>query len=166
FEAMTHAQPTFLTELRISNCSSAVSFPGDSLPPSLQQLWIEDCKNLEFPRQRQQHRCLELLHIANSCDSVTSFKFSAFLNLRFLTLICCKNLTSLEVSQSQSLQVLSIVGCSELETIRVPASLSELRINECQLLAEPILRMDPDIWLYISSIPHLEVDGERVFRGY
>ncbi|RYR71761.1 hypothetical protein Ahy_A02g005981 isoform C [Arachis hypogaea] len=45
FEAMTHTQPTSLSSLQISKCSSVVSFPGDALPPSLKQLSIYDCKN-------------------------------------------------------------------------------------------------------------------------
>ncbi|RYR70676.1 hypothetical protein Ahy_A02g005002 [Arachis hypogaea] len=66
FDAMTHTQPTSLRELRISNCSSAISFPGDSLPPSLKELAIYDCKNVEFPMQHQQHESLRGLTIDNS----------------------------------------------------------------------------------------------------
>ncbi|XP_052113019.1 putative disease resistance RPP13-like protein 1 isoform X6 [Arachis duranensis] len=101
--AMTHTQPTSLTELSISNCSSVVSFPGDALPPSLKQLRINNCKNVEFPMQHQQHHSLRSLRIDNSCDSLTSLALPAFPNLKYLTIARLENLTSLEVSQSQSL---------------------------------------------------------------
>ncbi|QHO26157.1 putative disease resistance RPP13-like protein 1 [Arachis hypogaea] len=81
FEAMTHTQPTSLSYLQISNCSTAISFPGDSLPPSLKELAIHDCKNVEFPMQHQQHHSLQTLEIDNSCDSLTSFALPAFPNL-------------------------------------------------------------------------------------
>ncbi|XP_052113017.1 putative disease resistance RPP13-like protein 1 isoform X5 [Arachis duranensis] len=103
FEAMTHTQPTSLIDLHISECSSAISFPGDSLPPSLQQLQINNCKNVEFPMQHQQHHSLRSLRIDNSCDSLTSLALPAFPNLKYLTIARLENLTSLEVSQSQSL---------------------------------------------------------------
>ncbi|RYR70666.1 hypothetical protein Ahy_A02g004992 [Arachis hypogaea] len=81
FEAMTHTQPTSLIDLHISECSSAISFPGDSLPPSLQQLRINNCKNVEFPMQNQQHESLTSLTIKNSwtsIDSAGTCEFTAF----------------------------------------------------------------------------------------
>ncbi|MED6145271.1 hypothetical protein PIB30_023511 [Stylosanthes scabra] len=51
FDAITHTQPTSLTQLLISNCSSTISFPGDSLPPSLQELFITNCKT--FPNLKE-----------------------------------------------------------------------------------------------------------------
>ncbi|KAL4338701.1 putative disease resistance RPP13-like protein 1 [Arachis hypogaea] len=160
FEAMTHTQPTSLIQLDISECSSAISFPGDSLPPSLQELYITDCKNVEFPMQHQQHEPLRSLTIDNSCDSLTFFALPAFPNLLFLTIERCENLTSLELSQSQSLQHLSISECLKLENIiRLPASLRELRIDDCQLLGEGIERKDPHIWPSISHIPYINVNG-------
>ncbi|XP_057743029.1 putative disease resistance RPP13-like protein 1 [Arachis stenosperma] len=163
FEAMTHTQPTSLTELSISNCSSVVSFPGDALPPSLKELRIYDCKNVEFPRQHQQHHSLQELEIYNSCDSLTSFALPPFPNLLFLTIQRCENLTSLELSQSQSLQELWIVECPKLENIiRLPASLSRLSIRECGLLGEGIERKDPHIWPSISHIPVIFVDEKLI----
>nr|XP_025660958.2 putative disease resistance RPP13-like protein 1 [Arachis hypogaea] len=89
FEAMIHTQPTSLKELDISNCSSAISFPGDSLPPSLRNLDIIHCKNLEFPMQKQQHHLLQTLFIDNSCGSLTSFALPAFPKLKHLTIAAC-----------------------------------------------------------------------------
>ncbi|KAL4338748.1 hypothetical protein AHAS_Ahas12G0241200 [Arachis hypogaea] len=163
FEAMTHTQPTSLKELGISNCSSAISFPGDALPPSLKQLRINNCKNVEFPMQHQQHHSLTSLQIDNSFDSLRSFALPAFPTLCLLRMARCENLTSLEVSQSQSLLYLTISGCPKLENIiRLPASLSALRIFECPLLGEVIERKDPHIWPSISHIPEIYVDRRRI----
>ncbi|KAL4338738.1 hypothetical protein AHAS_Ahas12G0240200 [Arachis hypogaea] len=165
FEAMTHTQPTSLSYLQISECSTAISFPGDSLPPSLKELYIYNCKNVEFPMQHQQHESLTYLTIKNSCDSLTSFALSAFSNLYYLRIQELENLTSLEVSQSQSLLYLTISGCPKLENIiRLPASLSALRIFECPLLGEGIERKDPHIWPSISHIPQIYVDGKWIQR--
>ncbi|XP_057743445.1 putative disease resistance RPP13-like protein 1 [Arachis stenosperma] len=160
FNAMKHTQPTSLTWLQISNCSSAISFPGDSLPPSLRSLSIIDCKNVEFPMQNQQHRSLESLYIDNSCDSLTSFALPAFPNLKYLTVLRRENLRYLVVSQS--LQELSIADCSKLENIRLPASLSQLIIKKCPLLEECIQKKDPHIWPSISHISYISVNGERI----
>ncbi|RYR71648.1 hypothetical protein Ahy_A02g005871 [Arachis hypogaea] len=163
FEAMTHTQPTSLRELSISNCSTAISFPGDSLPPSLKELYIIDCKNVEFPMQHQQHHSLQRLQIHNSCDSLTSFALPPFPNLNDLRIERCENLTSLELSLSQSLQVLWIEKCPKLENIiRLPACLRELIIRECGLLGEGIERKDPHIWPSISHIPVIFVDEKLI----
>ncbi|KAL4338700.1 putative disease resistance RPP13-like protein 1 [Arachis ipaensis] len=165
FEAMTHIQPTSLSYLQISNCSTAISFPGDSLPPSLQDLYIHDCKDVEFPMQHQQHHSLRRLEIHNSCDSLTSFAFPAFPNLKYLTIERCENLTSLEVSQSQSLELLWIEECPKLENImRLPASLETLIIRECGLLGEGIERKDPRIWPSISHIPRIRLDRKLILN--
>ncbi|MED6220314.1 hypothetical protein PIB30_043672 [Stylosanthes scabra] len=163
FDAMTHTQPTSLTFLHISNCSSVVSLPGDSLPPSLRQLYIFDCKNVEFPMQHQQHHSLQRLGIHNSCDSLTSFAFPAFPNLIYLRIAGRENLTSLEeLSQSQSLRRLSIERCPKLEKISLPASLNYLSISECPLLEGHIERKDPHIWPSISHVPQIYVDGKTI----
>ncbi|RYR70738.1 hypothetical protein Ahy_A02g005050 isoform C [Arachis hypogaea] len=144
FEAIIHTRPTSLNYLRISNCSSAISFPGDSLPPSLKELTIENCKNVEFSIQhQQQHHSLESLRIDNSCDSLTSFTLPAFPNLKYLTIARCENLTS-------------------LGSIRLPASLHFLYISRCPLLGEGIERKDPHIWPSISYIPDIYVNGKRI----
>ncbi|QHO02682.1 putative disease resistance RPP13-like protein 1 [Arachis ipaensis] len=163
FEAMTHTQPTSLIELQISECSSPISFAGDSLPPSLQQLRINNCKNVEFPMQHQQHESLRSLTIDNSCDSLTSFALPAFPNLKDLRIARRENLTSLELSHSQSLRELWIEECPKLEMIiRLPASLETLKIIACPLLGEGIERKDPHIWPSISHIPVIFVDRKLI----
>ncbi|XP_057742324.1 putative disease resistance RPP13-like protein 1 [Arachis stenosperma] len=142
-EAMIHTQLTSLIDLQISECSSAISFPGDSLPPSLKELRIYNCKNVEFPMQHQQHHSLETLEIHNSCDSLTSFAFPSFPNLNYL----------------------KISDCPKLEKIiRVPASLRELYINKCPLLSEGIERKDPHIWPSISHIPYIRLGGKLILN--
>ncbi|MED6112502.1 hypothetical protein PIB30_062318 [Stylosanthes scabra] len=164
FDAITHTQPTSLRCLQISNCSSPISIAGDSLPPSLRKLHISHCKNVEFPMQhQQQHHSLNRLGIYNSCDSLTSFAFPAFPNLKELLITACKNLTSLEeLSQSQSLQQLEVEECPKLENIRLPASLRYLRIRKCPLLGERIQRKDPHIWPSISHTKSIKVDDKQI----
>ncbi|XP_020991699.1 putative disease resistance RPP13-like protein 1 isoform X1 [Arachis duranensis] len=167
FGAMTRTQPTSITGLWISNCSSAISFPGNSLPPSLKELGIMNCKNMEFPMQQQHHHeSLVKLTIENSCVSLTSMVLEAFPNLTSITIKRCENLRSLEVvPQSQSLEGLSIEGCPKMENIageRLPASLRFLFISECPLLGESIKRKDLCIWPTISHLNHICVDGRRI----
>ncbi|XP_057743314.1 putative disease resistance RPP13-like protein 1 [Arachis stenosperma] len=145
FEAMSHTQPTSLIDLHISECSSAISFPGDSLPPSLEYLGIFNCMNVEFPMQHQQHDSLTSLRIDNSCHSLTSFALPAFPNLKNLTIANRENLTS-------------------LGNIRLPASLRKLLIDNCPLLGEGIERKDPHIWPSISHIPHIQVDHTKILN--
>ncbi|XP_052113205.1 putative disease resistance RPP13-like protein 1 isoform X2 [Arachis duranensis] len=162
-DAMIHTQPTTLKRLEISKCSSGISFPGYSLPPSLKELSIKDCKNVEFPMQHQQHHSLQRLYIYNSYNSLTSFALPAFPDLLFLSIERCENFTSLEVTQSHSLEDLWIEKCPKLENIiRLPASLSGLSVSKCPLLGEGIERKDPHIWPSISHIPRIQLDGKWI----
>ncbi|RYR70782.1 hypothetical protein Ahy_A02g005087 [Arachis hypogaea] len=157
-----HAPFPKLEYLSICNCPK---LRGD-LPtflPSLKDLSIFDCKNVELPMQHQQHESLTSLTIDNSCDSLTSFALPPFPNLESLTITRRENLTSLEVSQTQPLQYLLISECPKMENIiRLPASLREVDIRKCPLLGEGIERKDPHIWPSISHIPSIYVDGKRI----
>ncbi|RZC19126.1 putative disease resistance RPP13-like protein 1 isoform C [Glycine soja] len=66
-KAITSIEPTCLQHLKLSDCSSAISFPGGRLPASLKALHISNLKNLEFPTQHK-HELLESLSLINSCD--------------------------------------------------------------------------------------------------
>ncbi|MED6155524.1 hypothetical protein PIB30_116738 [Stylosanthes scabra] len=166
FDAMTHTRPTSLKVLSIANCSSVVSFAGDSLPPSLEELYMYDCKNVEFPMQYQQHHSLHTLVIDNSCDSLTSFAFPVFPNLTSLRIKRRENLTCLEeMSELHSLRYLSIELCPKLHSIRLPSFLRQLWIRECPLLGERIERKDPHIWPSISHIPYISVDLKNIPNG-
>ncbi|WVZ16650.1 hypothetical protein V8G54_009632, partial [Vigna mungo] len=48
-EAITDIQLTCLKNLSLSDCSSAISFPGDRLPSSLKKLYISGLNKLSFP---------------------------------------------------------------------------------------------------------------------
>ncbi|XP_027338784.1 putative disease resistance protein At3g14460 [Abrus precatorius] len=114
FGAFAITQPNCLRDLRISDCSLAVSFVADCLPECLKRLRIWNCGKLEFPKQ--QHELLESLEITNSFDSLSSFPSEVFPNLKYLTIYKCKNLESLSVAQSQvsNLHSLSISECPNL----------------------------------------------------
>ncbi|XP_061354139.1 putative disease resistance protein At3g14460 isoform X2 [Gastrolobium bilobum] len=114
FEAITVTQPTCLHSLSISDCSSALSFPGDCLPECLKNLGLLNCEKLEFPKQ---HELLESLRMENSCDSVTCFPLETFPNLKRVAIEKCENMESLAVSQSpvnDALQSLHISGCPSM----------------------------------------------------
>ncbi|RYR70734.1 hypothetical protein Ahy_A02g005047 [Arachis hypogaea] len=109
------------------------------------------------------HQCKGRIHGRHhplvSCDSLTSFMFPAFPNLRLLTIKRCENLRSLEMmSELQFLWQLSIKSRLKLDNIRLPASLSELRIGECPLFGECRRRKDRHIWPTISRISTIYVD--------
>ena len=111
-EAITNIQPTCLRSLTLENCWSALSFPGERLPPSLKTLDMRGLKKLRFPMQHK-HELLESLSI-NSCDSLISLPLTTFPNLNSLKIKDCENMESLLVSESESLQCLNtfeIVHC-------------------------------------------------------
>ncbi|QHO22348.1 Putative disease resistance RPP13-like protein [Arachis hypogaea] len=108
---------TSLQEIEISGCSSAVSFPCNCLPKSLQKLKIYSCSKLElFPQQQQQKYDLVELRIDHSCDSLTSLWLDAFPILKNLEISWCLNLESVSMSEPShaALQRLTIFGCDKL----------------------------------------------------
>ncbi|XP_029146792.2 putative disease resistance RPP13-like protein 1 [Arachis hypogaea] len=117
-EAITHMQLTCLTSLCISDCSSQILFPMSAIPPSLQDLSIESCGELEFEMDGQ-HHSLQKLSIQNSCDSHTSFSLlDAFPNLVSVRITGCEKMESLVVSRSLScLLSLYIFFCRSLKSV-------------------------------------------------
>ncbi|TKY72939.1 putative disease resistance RPP13 protein 1 [Spatholobus suberectus] len=110
FSAIT-THPTCLRSLSISNCSSAVSFPGNCLPKCLKKLRIWNCEKLRFPKQQHQpHELLESLSINNICDSLTSFPFEAFPNLKHLVIVKCENLDLFQCHRSPVFTILTSVA--------------------------------------------------------
>nr|KYP32068.1 Putative disease resistance protein At3g14460 family [Cajanus cajan] len=105
-EAITNVQPTSLHSLTLSDSSSVISFLGGRLPASLNTLYIDDIKKLEFPSQHK-HELLESLNVYNSCDSLTSLPLITFSNLKTLIIDRCENMESLLVSVSESPKNLS-----------------------------------------------------------
>ncbi|XP_004485726.1 putative disease resistance RPP13-like protein 1 [Cicer arietinum] len=167
FEVIAITLPISLKIVWIENCSSAISFPGDCLPASLKSLSILNCKNLDFPKQNQQHESLQSLSIWSSCDSLTTLPLETFPNLSSLRIHNCENLecvsapklTSLLVEKCVNLkslpchantllpklEYLSIWECPEMETFcegSMPPSLRRLVIYKCEkLMRSPSLSL-------------------------
>ncbi|XP_057743300.1 putative disease resistance RPP13-like protein 1 [Arachis stenosperma] len=117
-EAITNTQLSCLTSLCISDCSSHIWFPVSAIPPSLQQLTIESCGELEFEMDGQ-HHSLQKLSIQNSCDSLTSFTLlDAFPNLVSVRITGSEKMESLVVSRSlPCLRSLYIYYCGSLKSV-------------------------------------------------
>ena len=139
-EAITDIQPTCLHDLSLTDCSSAVSFPGDRLPASLKSLDISALKKLKFPMQHK-NEMLESLLIDNSCDSLASLPLVTFPNLVSLRIRNCENMESLLVSGSESFKSLNsfwITHCPNFvsfpgEGLSAP-NLTSLRVYDCEKL--------------------------------
>jgi hypothetical protein len=168
FEAIAITLSTSLQRLYITDCSSAISFPGDCLPTSLKVLWIKNCKNLNFPKQNHRHESLQSLSIVRSCDSLSTLPLDNLPNLDYLEILkceniehlsaskilpnlvvinisCCTNLKSLPCHINTLLPKLEYVGieCPEMEAFPeggMPCSLRRLNIRNCEkLLRNPSL---------------------------
>ncbi|KAL5096760.1 hypothetical protein RYX36_001087 [Vicia faba] len=103
FEAFRITLPTSLYDLEFRDCSSAISFPRDCLPASLQCLTIKNCENLDFPMQNHQLESLGYLYIERSCDSLRTLPLEAFPNLEYLCIKNCENieyLSALKILQN------------------------------------------------------------------
>ncbi|WJX26705.1 hypothetical protein P8452_15598 [Trifolium repens] len=99
FEAIAITLPISLESLEITDCSSAISFPGDCLPTSLKELSIRYCKKLNYPKQNHQHESLQTLRIAGSCDSLSTLPLDNFPNLHDLKIFNCENIEHLSASK-------------------------------------------------------------------
>ncbi|XP_057742147.1 putative disease resistance protein At3g14460 [Arachis stenosperma] len=147
-EAITLTQLTCLTYLRISGCSSQILFPVSAIPPSLQQLKICDCKELEFQMDGQHHSLQELL-IEKSCSSLTSFSLlDSFPNLVRVQIKFCGKMESVAVARSlPRLRSLEINHCWSLKSV------STLWMAAPQLEKLSVLKC-PEIDLSPTGDPH------------
>ncbi|KAL1366909.1 putative disease resistance RPP13-like protein 1 isoform X1 [Arachis hypogaea] len=150
-----------LQEVHIYYCLSAVSFPDNCLPKSLQKLTIYWCPKFEFPEQQQHKYDLVELQIEASCDSLTSFSLDAFSNLKNLEIRECRNLESVSMSEAPhaALQRLIISGCSKLvslagEGLAAP-NLTHLQVTGCENL-EALPR---DMKSLLPSLQSLQIYG-------
>ncbi|MED6150545.1 hypothetical protein PIB30_073356 [Stylosanthes scabra] len=134
FQEMTINHFTYLQLIELSGCSSAISFPGNCLPKSLQMLTILKCQKLEFPQQQHQKYDLVGLLIYSSCDSLTSLSLDAFPNLEFLDMFGCKSLESVSMSlpQEAALDSLPKNGCSNLTHLYF-RNCSKLKVLPCHM---------------------------------
>ncbi|GAU30266.1 hypothetical protein TSUD_384870, partial [Trifolium subterraneum] len=139
FEAIAITLPTSLQRLHITDCSSAISFPGDCLPTSLKVLSITNCKNLNFPKQNQRHESLQSLSIHESCDSLSTLPLDNLPNLDNLKINECENIQCLFSSKIVSnLSYIAISNCPKFvsfprEGLSAP-NLESLRIINCSNL--------------------------------
>ncbi|RYR27791.1 hypothetical protein Ahy_B01g051850 [Arachis hypogaea] len=183
-EAITNTQLTCLTSLSISHCSSQIWFPVSAIPPSLQELRIEGCRELEFQMDGQ-HHSLQELDIRSSCDSLASFSLlDSFPNLVTVEIEKCEKMASIVVSRSLSclrylwikycgsmksvstiwmaapqLERLSLVGCPEINLCApgVPHhSLRYLFISYCEKLVSTAAFMNSQF----QGLIHLWIEGE------
>ncbi|MED6186120.1 hypothetical protein PIB30_063771 [Stylosanthes scabra] len=183
-EAITNIQLTCLTSLTISDCSSHMSFPVSSIPASLQQLKILDCRKLQV-RMDGQHHSLQQLYINNSCDSDTSFSLlDSFPNLMSVEIWNCEKMECIVVSGSLSclrsfsirecgsvksmstlwmaapqLEVLKIKGCREMDlsaTGDPHCSLRSLEISYYEKLGNSAAFMNSQF----HGLTRLRIDGE------
>nr|AHB64354.1 NBS-LRR protein [Cicer arietinum] len=114
FEIIAITLPISLKIVKIKNCSSALSFPGDCLPASLNSLLIKNCRNLDFPKHKQ-HESLKWLYIDRSCDSLTTLPLETFPNLSTLIIDKCENLECISASKIlQNLNYILIYNCPKL----------------------------------------------------
>ncbi|WJX22358.1 hypothetical protein P8452_11671 [Trifolium repens] len=102
FEAIAITLPRSLESLDITDCSSAISFPGVCLPTSLKQLSITKCKYLNFPNQNHQYESLQTLRIDGSCDSLSTLPLDNLPNLHDLQILNCENIEHLPASKIPS----------------------------------------------------------------
>jgi len=165
-EAITNIQLTCLRTLILTDCSSAISFPGDRLPASLYNLEISGLKKLKFPVQ-QQHESLASLRINNSCDSLTSLPLATFPNLIRLQITDCENMESVSVLGSESFKNLSsfeIRGCPNFvsfpeEGLCAP-NLTWFNVNDCAKLKSFPYQMRTLLpkmdYLHISNCQQIE----------
>ena len=87
-----------LKELELINCSDLRSIP---YPPSLTELYISKCRNLELLQSLKSRENLSFIHrlyIGNSCDSLTTLTLNLFPKLKILSIWNCPNLVSFDVT--------------------------------------------------------------------
>ncbi|XP_025661870.1 putative disease resistance RPP13-like protein 1 [Arachis hypogaea] len=142
-EATTLTQLTCLTSLRISGCSSQIWFPVSAIPPSLQKLTIEDCRELEFQMDGQHHSLQQLL-IEKSCSSLTSFSLlDSFPNLVRVEIKYCGKMESVAVSRSlPRLRSLEIDDCWSLKSVST-LWMAAPQLEQLSLLKCPEIDLSP-----------------------
>ncbi|KAL4338865.1 hypothetical protein AHAS_Ahas12G0252900 [Arachis hypogaea] len=147
-EAITNTQLTCLTSLRISDCSSHIWFPVSAIPPSLRDLMIQGCRELEFQMDGQ-HHSLKELRIRSSCDSVASFSLlDSFPNLVHVQIKKCEKMECIVVSRSlSSLRYLWIKHCGSMKSV------STIWIAAPQLECLSLVGC-PRVDLFAPGVPH------------
>ncbi|XP_058771527.1 putative disease resistance protein At3g14460 [Vicia villosa] len=169
FEAITITPPISLKILVIRDCSSAISFPRDCLPLSLESLSIKNSSNLDFPKPNYGHESLKYLFIDRSCDSLITLPLDTLPNLHHLRIGNCENIESLSVSKVlQNLDAINISDCPKFvsfpgEGLSAP-NLTSLYVSNCvnlKSLSCHINTLLPKlVSMSISECPKLEMFPE------
>jgi len=85
FESIAIAPSISIKKLEIQDCSSAMSFLGDILPLSLENLSITNFRNQSHLHESLEHLCID------SCNSLRTIQLETFPNLCVLRIINCEN---------------------------------------------------------------------------
>ncbi|CAL5183498.1 unnamed protein product [Lathyrus oleraceus] len=169
FEAIAITPPISLKSLVIRDCSSAISFPRDCLPLSLESLSITNSSNLDFPKQNHGHESLKFLLINRSCDSLITLSLDTLPNLHHLQIGNCENIECLFVSKVlQNLVDIEISDCPKFvsfpkEGLSAP-NLTSLYVSNCVNLKSlpchinTLLPKLESVWIY--DCPKLETFSE------
>ncbi|XP_057744203.1 putative disease resistance RPP13-like protein 1 [Arachis stenosperma] len=159
---------TSLQEIEISGCSSAVSFPCNCLPKSLQKLKIYSCSKLElFPQQQQQKYDLVELLIEGSCDSLTSLWLDAFPILKNLKISWCLNLESVSMSEPPhtALQRLTIFGCDKLMSFPGEGQAAPNLTHLSMIYCDKLEALPRDLNSLLPNLQSLDIRGcEEICR--
>ncbi|RVW40729.1 hypothetical protein VitviT2T_020537 [Vitis vinifera] len=107
--------------LEISSYSSLTSFPRGKFPSTLEQLWIQDCEQLESISE-------EMFHPTN--NSLQSLHIGGYPNLKALP-DCLNTLTDLSIEDFKNLELL-------LPRIKNLTCLTELSIHNCENIKTPL----------------------------
>ncbi|XP_034702853.1 putative disease resistance protein At3g14460 [Vitis riparia] len=141
-EGITHHDSTnaaALHILRISSCSSLTSFPRGKFPSTLEQLWIQDCEQLESLSE-------EMLHPTN--NSLQSLHIRGYPNLKALP-DCLNTLTYLRIEDFKNLELL-------LPRIKNLTRLTELSIRNCENIKTPLSQWGLS---GLTSLKDLSIEG-------
>ncbi|XP_027192844.2 LOW QUALITY PROTEIN: putative disease resistance RPP13-like protein 1 [Cicer arietinum] len=140
-----------LQSLKLYDIPSLGAFPTDGLPTSLQSLTIYNCENLAFlPLETWgNYTSLVNLHLAKSCNSLTSFALDGFPTLRRLHIDSCTNLESIFISKTSLLLPSSLTPRMETLTSLEYLYLKNLpKLSFCEGACLP-----PNLeYIYIGSV--------------
>ncbi|KAK8707364.1 hypothetical protein V6N13_058425 [Hibiscus sabdariffa] len=164
-----HSLLPSLNSLKIRNCLELELFPKGGLPSNLNSFSVSFCEKLTANFMHwdlQRLGSLKYFSIRGKCEGVDSFPGEGFLpsTLTFLYIAEIPNLRSLNnkaLQRLNSLETLKIRRCPRLQSMsgaELPESLSVLRIKDCPLLKERLLKNKGEDWPKVAFVPIVEID--------
>ncbi|XP_040990985.1 LOW QUALITY PROTEIN: putative disease resistance protein At3g14460 [Juglans microcarpa x Juglans regia] len=156
-----------LWRLYLVNCPEVESFPEGGLPSKLRNIYIINCDKLIANRRGwgfQNLPSIQRVGVYGNCKDVESFPEVGLLptNLVSLDIGNFPNVKSLDCKVT-SLDELEIDFCPQLKFMQeegLPASISTLRINGCDLLDKQL--QSRKAWRKIDHIPCIYIGGELI----